>query len=112
MSNSAKERVMEEDRNLIIRAVRLMMSGGRRYSFMERTDRLDEYEAALLEGNGEEILDDLADYKKNHQLLPVQLREADDLYIAFERRIEEIKAKLQSEEKDVDEWELINGKAR
>ena len=111
MSNTKNERVMEEDRNLIIRAIRLMMSGGRRHSFMERTDKLTEYETALQEGYGEDIVEDLVDYKENHRLLPEQIREAEDLIIAINRRIEELK-RLQKEKLEAEELELIDGKRR
>ena len=108
MGNKANVRVMEEDRNLIIRAIRLLLSGGRRFSFLERTDKLDEYEDAWLKGHGEKIIEDLTAYKDNSYLFPEQIREADDLIVCFERRIREIR-QIRKEEMEAEERMLIEG---
>ena len=108
MSENANVRVRQEDRDMLIRVVRLVMSDGRRHSFMERSDRLEDYEDALYEGRGKEILDELEAYRKNRQLLPEQDREAEDLSICLERRIKEIR-QAQKEEMEQEEELLIGG---
>ena len=51
-------RLLENDRNLAVRAMHIVMFGGKRSSSAERQHKVEEYETALADGRGEDILTD------------------------------------------------------
>ena len=99
---------MVSDRNLLLRAMRILFYNGRRHSFLEKTDFMDEQEEKLYEGRGEELYKELITFKKNHTLTPEQSAEIDAVAAELHNRVHEIEKELEQEE----ERELIEGASR
>ena len=94
-------RLLENDRNLAVRAMHIVMFGGKRSSSAERQHKVEEYETALADGRGEDILTDLEEYKSSQPYLPAALEED----IAEVTKLVKIRIREVSEEMEISEME-------
>ena len=103
---SHETKLMVSDRNLLLRAMRILFYNGRRHSFLEKTDFIDEHEEKLYAGRGEELYNDLISFKHNRHLTPEQEKELDAVAAELLERVKEINKDL---ERELEEDLLIEG---
>ena len=94
MSDENSIRLLRNEKNLIIRAINIMMYGRRRFSFDEKVKKLKEYEEDFLSNEGEKLYNDLTLYKKNRVMASSQEEEMDNL-------LDEVTAFIKNKSKNI-----------
>ena len=108
MSEAKSIRLLKNDKNLIIRAINVMMFSKRRYSFKEKEEKIAEYEKDIEEGSGELLYNDLVSFKYNKNMVAEQQEEVDRLIEEVGKLINSVKERKYDKESEITKFNDAN----
>ena len=108
MSEENSVRLLKNDKNLIIRAINVMMFSKRRFSFKEKEDKVAEYEKDIEEGTGELLYNDLVSFKYNKNMVAEQKEELDMLIDKVGQLVKRIKEEKESKKDEMIIFDDVN----